>query len=181
QDIRSRGRHWRLNHHLPTRASVSAPFRIAAGKDLSRAGLALSSERLSHSIALAGSRPPVSPDLRPRSTLRRPRLFLAPRHTSQRPQTPLTWRAQAGSEPATRCSEGTCQELREVAWSRSIWPLAALIVAGRGSKSPWNCRRWLPFWLPRSRCLRLYLNQRRPRPPRWCMKWPPRDLSEFKQ
>src|SRR6185437_216889 len=73
----------------------------------------------------------------------------------------LTWRGPAGFDPATRCLEGTCWESREVAWSRPIWPLAALIVAGRGSKSPWNCRRWLPFWLPRSRCLRLYLNQRK--------------------
>jgi len=37
--------------------------------------------------------------------------------------------------------------IAEIAWSRSIWLLAALIVAGRGSNSPWNCRRWLPVWL----------------------------------
>ena len=53
-------------------------------------------------------------------------LFLAPRHTSQGPQTPSDLARPAGFEPATRCLEGSCsvrlsygRSKRNCAWRRS--------------------------------------------------------------
>src|SRR5260370_19616656 len=55
----------------------------------------------------------------------------------------------AGSEPATRCLEGTAGGLRDVAWRRSTSHLAALIAADHRRTSPGICLHWLTYWLPK--------------------------------
>jgi|tagenome__1003787_1003787.scaffolds.fasta_scaffold20972094_1 hypothetical protein len=65
---------------------------------------------------------------------------------------PVTWEdpqaRRAGFEPTTRCLEGTICALLEVGWSRPVWHLPAVMMAGGSSMWPGVCPRWLPVWLP---------------------------------
>ena len=72
QDIRPPGCHWRLNHHWPARCAPPRSSRSLLEGTLDSRPAAFQGNGSAIPLPWPACRPPVSPDLRPQSTLRRP-------------------------------------------------------------------------------------------------------------